>query len=511
MTSSAARSGPPPRRFLFAALLAFAGISGVLRAEPDAGAYRGLAGRLDRKIAEFDWAGGEIGVMVADFRHGITSYVHNVDAPLRPGSATKLVTAAAALDRLGPGFTFSTELFARGEVTKGRLMGDLMIRGDGDPSITSLAGTKRSAVTSFLDRWTSAVKKEGITRVEGSLWVDASAFDDVPFAAGWPVERIVEADVPEISALNLNDNVIELLWRSGKKKNRVAEYETFPAVEDYLFFSNNVRIEEAQGAPRRFFRRPGVTTIAIEGALGRGATAHDRVTVPNPPLFFAHAFRGRLKSAGVELIGGVANWRDADLPVQESRALRRIDHHVSPPLSELLPPMLANDRTLDAEVLFKTLGRKDAGGPGTFENGSTAMTDIVRSWGVSPSGIVFLDGSGLSSFNRISARKMLGILEAVHRAPWQRYFDPVVPKISLERALHNAAGEGGPPPLSPELSVRGVAGAHPGGFAAAGWAETRGKSRLHFVILVDRSRLPTALIRSQVEVLMREIADTAIP
>lgn len=505
------RSGLRPLRLFLATLLLLVLTPGPAHAEPSTGAYVGLADRLDRKIAEFDWAGGQVGVMVADFRHGITAYTRDADTALRPGPATKLVTAAAALDRLGPGHTFQTELFVRGDITKGRLMGDLMIRGDGDPSLTSNAGAKRQGVTSFLDRWTAAVKKEGISRVEGSLWVDASAFDDVPYAAGWPVERIVDVDVPEIAALNLNDNVVELFWKSGKKKARVAEYELFPPIEDYLYFSNNVRIAEGVTAPRTFFRRPNVTTIAVEGQLARGATAHDRVTIPNPPIFFGHAFRTRLKAGGVEVVGNVSNWSGADLAIQESRRLRRIEVHASPPLTVLLPDMLAQDRTLDAEVLFKTLGRKSSGEAGSFENGSRAVTETMASWGVSTSGVVFLDGSGLSSFNRISARKMVGVLEAVHRAPWRKDFDPVVPRIALDRAVQALAAEGAPPPLSPELNVFGMAGPFTGGFSSAGWAETRGRSRLHFAILVDGSRLPPALVRSQVEVLMREIADTVIP
>lgn len=479
-------------------------------AQPGAGSYADLSERLARKIAEFDWAGGEVGAIVTDFRHGITVFTHNADTGLRPGPTVKLVTAAAALERLGPDFQFQTELFVRGEVSKGRLMGDLMIRGNGDPTLTTRAGRERDRVSDFLDRWTRGVKKEDIDRIEGSIWVDASAFDDVPYAAGWPVDQRVNPRMPEVSALNLNDNCVEVFWKSGRKKNTIAEFEIYPRVEDYVYFSNNVRLDPAGTDERRYFRRRGFTTIAVEGTLPLKTAAHDRVTIPDPELFFGHVVKTRLAESGIELVGEVANWSEADLAVQESRSIRRVDRVESPPLKEILPVMLGEDRTLDAEVLFKTLGRRATGKAGTFENASRALTNVLSDWGISPSGVVLVDGSGLSSFNRISARRMMAVLEAVHRAPWQRYFGPAAPRIPLERVVRGEGSEGGGG-LKPDLAVYGMAGSFPEGFAAAGWAETRGQSRLHFVVLVDGTRVPPSLIRSQVEVLMREIADTAIP
>lgn len=479
-------------------------------AQPGTGSYADLRQRLDRKIDEFDWAGGQVGAIVTDFRHGITVYTRNADSAMRPGPAGKLVTSAAALERLGPDFAFTTELFLRGEVSRGRLLGDLMIRGDGDPTLTTRAGRDRDRIEDFLDRWTSRVKKAGISRIEGSIWVDASAFDEVPYAAGWPVAERVNPRMPEIAALNLNDNCVEIFWEPGKKKNRIAEFEIYPPIQDYVFFSNNVRLDPSGSDERRYFRRRGFTTIAVEGTIPLRTAAHDRVTVPDPPLFFGHAVKTRLAERGIEVVGEVADWSQADLAVQESRGIRRVDLFSSPPLKEILPVMLGENRTLDAEVLFKTLGRQATGEPGSFENASRTMSEILKGWGISPSGVVLVDGSGLSSFNRIPARRMMGVLEAMHRAPWQQVLGPAVPRIPLERVVQDG-GEGGPRALNPELVVYGMAGSFEGGYAAAGWAETRGSSRLHFVLMVDGTRVPPALIQTQIEVLMREIADTAIP
>ncbi len=506
MTTFFSALRPLRRTFCLVSTMGFLFLSRDLPAET--GSYADLGNRLDRKIAEFDWAGGEVGAMVVDFRHGITVYTHNADTAIRPGPIGKLVTSSAALESLGPEFQFRTELFIRGDVTKGRLMGDVLIRGDGDPTLTTRGGLSEKGVSDLLDRWTSLLKKEGISRIEGSIWVDASMLDEVPYAAGWPVEPLVSPRVPEISALNLNDNCLEIFWKPGKKKNTIAEYETYPRVDDYVYFSNNVRLDPRGTSDRRYFRRRGMTTLAVEGTLPLNTPAHDRVTIPDPPLFFGNVLKTRLASEGIELVGPVANWKEADLSIQESRALRRLDLHRSPPVREILPLMLAEDRTLDAEVLFKTLGRRASGDIGTFENASQAMTDIFKQWGISTSGVVFMDGSGLSSFNRISPRRMMAVLEAGHRAPWQKFYDPAIPRIQLDAVMEGSeASSQGPA----ELEVYGIAGGFEGGYSAAGWAETRGRSRLHFVLMLEGTRVPPMLIRNQIDVLIREIAMTAIP
>jgi serine-type D-Ala-D-Ala carboxypeptidase/endopeptidase (penicillin-binding protein 4) len=498
-------------------LLCVAVVSGMpsARAESQAdsadGAYHDLSQRLQRKIDDYDWGGGTVGVHVVDFRHGLTAYRYNADTALTPGSVAKVVTAAAALEGLGPDFQFSTELFIRGEVARGRLMGDLMIRGDGDPTITSFSGSDPSRIQALFRRWSGLVRKEGVARIEGGIWVDATAFDSVAYAAGWPAQNPVDPAIPEISALNLNDNSVEVFWTAGRKKNRIAAYELFPAIEDYLFLSNNVRVDAGGEDRRGYFRRPGLAVIAVEGRIPLRAKAHDRVTVPNPPLFFGHAVKTHLARQGVEVVGGVAPWETADVSVRESRGLRRIDLHRSAPLSEILPAMLARDRTLDAEVIFKALGRAGSDDPGRFEHGSGALTRILSRWGMSTSGVVFVDGSGVSSFNRIDPRRLMGVFDAAHRSPWRRHFEAALPRLRLDAAVRSAAALDSSSLAQPEPVAYGLTGSFPGGQTAAGWAETRSRAPLHFVVMVDGSRLPSPLLSTQVEVLIREIAATWVP
>ena len=61
-------------------------------------------------------------------------YSRNGIVPRIPASNTKILTAAAALETLGPGFTFHTDVYRRNPVVRGVLDGRLYLKGFGDPS-----------------------------------------------------------------------------------------------------------------------------------------------------------------------------------------------------------------------------------------------------------------------------------------------------------------------------------------------------------------------------------------
>src|SRR6476661_6275153 len=75
------------------------------------------------------------GLLVVDPGRGETLYARNADKLFMPASNMKLVTGTTALAQLGPDFRWSTTLFARGRVRNGTLRGDLVVRGNGDPTV----------------------------------------------------------------------------------------------------------------------------------------------------------------------------------------------------------------------------------------------------------------------------------------------------------------------------------------------------------------------------------------
>ena len=88
------------------------------------------------------------------------------DQPVNPASVTKLVTTYAALDLLGPAFTWTTPVWLQGTVANGVLQGDLVIKGTGDPKLVL------ERIWLLLRR----VQQQGVREIRGDIVLDRSGF-----------------------------------------------------------------------------------------------------------------------------------------------------------------------------------------------------------------------------------------------------------------------------------------------------------------------------------------------
>jgi D-alanyl-D-alanine carboxypeptidase/D-alanyl-D-alanine-endopeptidase (penicillin-binding protein 4) len=140
-----------------AAVAALAGLS-VLPAAPAAAAMPSTSGLAGRG-----------GVVVVDLATGRTLLDRRGDSRRIPASVTKLFTLATALGRLGPDWAPRTRVVATGAASGRTWQGDLWLVGGGDPTLD------RAALRALAGRTVSAL---GVTRLQGRLRVDATAFDD---------------------------------------------------------------------------------------------------------------------------------------------------------------------------------------------------------------------------------------------------------------------------------------------------------------------------------------------
>lgn len=88
------------------------------------------------------------------------------DLPLNPASVMKLVTTDAALELLGPTFSWKTTAYAGGVQRGDVLDGDLIIKGGGDPKL----------VVENLWLFLRQIRARGIREIGGNLVLDRSVF-----------------------------------------------------------------------------------------------------------------------------------------------------------------------------------------------------------------------------------------------------------------------------------------------------------------------------------------------
>src|SRR5262249_54563501 len=140
-----------------------------------------LRADIDRVLADPVLAHTSWGIVVRKADSDDVLYERNPHALLLPASNMKIVTLAAAAERLGWDFSYDTRLYASGPIANGVLEGDLVVVGSGDPSIDDWDG----AASQLFQTWADRLKDAGIRTIAGRIVGDDDAFEDEGLGAGW--------------------------------------------------------------------------------------------------------------------------------------------------------------------------------------------------------------------------------------------------------------------------------------------------------------------------------------
>jgi D-alanyl-D-alanine carboxypeptidase/D-alanyl-D-alanine-endopeptidase (penicillin-binding protein 4) len=357
------------------------------------------------------------GIEIQSLATGEILYRLNPTKLVMPASNMKIVTLAAAAERLGWDYTFETTLLAAGPIEHGVLKGDLVIVGTGDPTINGRAGNP----TAVFEEWAARLRDAGVTAIDGRIVADDRAFDDESLGAGWSWDYLVYGYAAPVSALQYNENVAEIVIRPGTEAGRRAAVSVRPEGSG-LEVDNHVTTAAAGGSPAIELRRlAGSDHLDVSGSVPLAAPETSRtVAVNNPPRFFARACRAVLVNAGIRVRGDGVAVRDLDTVPDRSLATTLLSRR-SAPLSEIAKVLMKASQNLYAETLVKTLGLQ--AGAGTVEAGDKIVQEVIESWGVEPGSYVLVDGSGLSRYNYVTAQTIVQILRHIymdprHRAPF---------------------------------------------------------------------------------------------
>ncbi len=145
-----------------------AGAAFALAALPLLG--QGLPPEVDAALAKARFPRDAISIVVVDAEgKGAARLSHRAEVPVNPASIAKLATTFAAMDLLGPAFSWSTPVYVDGSVRDGTLHGNLYIRGEGDPKL----------VAERLWLMLRRVQGLGIRAIDGDIVLDHSAFETV--------------------------------------------------------------------------------------------------------------------------------------------------------------------------------------------------------------------------------------------------------------------------------------------------------------------------------------------
>ena len=295
---------------LFCAILL---ASSVLAAEQTSPATLAeLQQRLVEHISQPKYDAALWGVKIISLDSGKTVFERNPQKLCSPASNCKLYTVALALDRLGPDYRIKTSLYARAKPGKsGTLSGDLIVYGRGDPTIN--ARLHGGDICRALEPLVSALTNAGVKRIAGDLVADESYFRGPPFGSGWIWDDLEYYYGAEISALTINDNILQALVTPGPRVGEPCKIALVPDTA-WLSFSNRTETVDKGGKRGVHFHRPlDGNVIYTSGQMPIDDTGYtNAVTMHHPAGLFVSFLKQALARQGIKVSGRLrtVNWLD---------------------------------------------------------------------------------------------------------------------------------------------------------------------------------------------------------
>ncbi len=360
---------------------------------------------------------GSWGVMVVSLTQGDTLFSINADVPHVPASTQKMLTSVLALNALGPQYRYRTDVLYTGRLSDGRIDGDVILRGDGDPSLSSrfIGGKPDAAMDSIVGR----LAKAGVREISGRVIGDATAFEARNVPDGWHPRILQDAYAGRVSGLSLNENIVWVTVRPTVR-GQPAEVVLEPATTA-IPLRSTVRTVGGRGASLKLGR--GSAGITVSGSIGSDVYQRSySYIVEDPASFTTGAFHAALARHGIRVGGGMV--------VSPTPAgATPIISWESPTLETLLTVMNRESVNVIAEHLFRAAGRgADRHTPGSASTADTALRALLqRTAGIRPDALRSTDGSGLSQLDGVSPRAMVQMLGWADRAPWGSLFHASLP------------------------------------------------------------------------------------
>jgi len=330
-----------------------------------------------------------------------------VNAAVNPASVMKLVTTYAALDLLGPAFTWDTPVYLDGVPQGGTLRGNVYIQGRGDPKM----------VVERLWLLLRRLRAQGITKIDGDMVLDRSAFQvaahDAALFDGEPWRPYNAA--PDALLLNFNAVVMDFVPDAAAGVARV-QY-TPPLAGIHLpatvpLLAANTTAGKTCGDWRSTLAAhfADASRITFAGKYPQACGARQwAAALAEPRRFAARAIAGMWHHLGGQL-GGVV--REGQVP----NGLPEAFQVSSPTLAEVVRDINKYSNNVMAQQVFLTLGLQSA------ESGSpvTARAAVAQWWSQRVGAdvpLVIDNGSGLSREARITALGLARMLRSAWASP----------------------------------------------------------------------------------------------
>jgi len=388
-----------------------------------------LPAPIKRVLAAYGLSDKGLSIYVRELGAEQSLLEFNADVPRNPASTQKLLTTFAALELLGPAHTWHTDVYALGTRSDDRLDGDLLVKGYGDPSLT----TERVWLLMH------GVMRKGIKQVSGDLVLDDSYFALEPEdPGGFDGQRYRTYNALPYALLT-NFNAVDFIFRSDSAGRVVIR--TDPVLPN-LSIDNKVQLSPGQcrgtvDIAMRAENDGQKETVSFSGSMPKACGEYYFArSVMDPPAFSYGVLRGVWEGMGGEIAGGM---RIGVVP-HGARPVYSIE---SQPLVEVVRTINKYSNNVMARQLLIAIGADRFGAPGTEAKGIAAVREWLTKREIDMPELVLENGAGLSRETRISAHSMAKLLIAAHGSPYEAELIASMPLSAMDGTLRRRFTEAG--------------------------------------------------------------------
>lgn len=372
-----------------------------------------------------------IAFYVQETNSGKVVFEKNANIGMAPASAQKVITSITAYDLLGKDFVYKTYIGSNGIIENNTLNGNLFIIGSGDPTLGSWRWnyTARDKVFSKIER---SLTQNNISSINGKLYIDDLHFSYQPIPDGWIWQDIGNYYGTGAYSLNWYENQYDLFIKSTNHINEATEIVGSYPIDVKGQMTNWVKsAKKGSGDNVYIYAAPYNTEIFATGTIPVGEQKFKvSGSNPNPPKSFAQSLIKYLNQQNIAIEENPIIYSSTfktNTPVYKST--RYLDSIVSPKFDSMNYWFLKRSVNLYGEAFLKSIssiGNK-------IGNTDSAVANVKNYWkskGIPAASLKILDGSGLSTGNRVTTKAMVTIMRYAKGREWFPSFYHALPEMN---------------------------------------------------------------------------------
>ncbi|WP_042143333.1 D-alanyl-D-alanine carboxypeptidase/D-alanyl-D-alanine-endopeptidase [Paucisalibacillus sp. EB02] len=459
-----------------------------------------LADKLNQILNNNALNGATTGVSIRNADSGEVLYSYYGDHRLHPASNMKILTTVAALETLGPDYRFNTEVLTDGRIRGDVLLGNLYLRGKGDPTL----------LKEDLDQFAADLKAKGIKNIQGNLIGDDTWYDDIRLSQdlNWSDEPFYTG--AQVSALTLSPNedydaatiIVEVY--PGKEVGDKPIVKLTPQTDYVNIINNASTVNTDHSRAISIEREHGSNNIVIDGVIPlEGSNARSWVSIWEPTGYAVDVFKKSLEEHGIKLN---RNPKATDPPEATPTNATVLTSKESMTLEELLVPFMKLSNNGHGETLAKEMGRVMYD-EGSWDKGLDVMEEIVTQFGVNGNTILLRDGSGMSHKNLIPANELSQLLFEVQDEEWYPAFENSLPVAGNSERLAGGTLRYRMTDGPAANNVMAKTGSLTGVSSLSGYVTSKDSQKLIFSIMVNNYIGSSTAIRGIEDAIATELAN----